>query len=121
MKARELLGSSTTPDGQLITLHSEGAGYFVRIGNEVLMSSRSHGSEQAMAVVGLEPALRSSRPRVLVGGLGMGFTLRAVLDVLPRRAEVVVSELFPCVVEWNHGPLAFLSADALSDPRVKLE
>jgi spermidine synthase len=121
MQARELLGSGTTPDGAVLTLHSEGGGFVVRIGNEVLMSSRSHGSEQAMAAASLEPALRSARPRVLVGGLGMGFTLRAVLDVLPRRSEVVVAELLPCVVEWNRGPLAPLSSNALADPRVVLE
>ena len=109
MRARELLGSDTTPAGVPITLHSEGAGYVVRIGNEVLMSSRSHGSEQAMAARSLEPALRSPRPRVLIGGLGMGFTLRATLDVLPRQSEVVVAEIFACVVEWNRGPLAPLA------------
>ncbi len=121
MKARELIDSGTTPDGNVLTLHREATGYVVRIGNEVLMSSRSHGSEQAMAVYGLEAALRSPRPRVLVGGLGMGFTLRAVLDVLPPRSEVVVAELFACVVDWCHGPLAALSHDALADRRVRLE
>ncbi len=121
MRARELLGSATTHDGRALTLHREADSYVVRIGNEVLMSSRSHGSEQAMAAASLEPALRAARPRVLVGGLGMGFTLRAVLDVLPRVAEVVVAELFECVVDWNRGPLAELSANALDDRRVRLE
>lgn len=121
MQARELLGTGTTPDGRSVTLHAEAGGFVVRIGNEVLMSSRSHGSEQAMAVASLEPALRSPRPRVLVGGLGMGFTLRATLDVLPPKAEVVVAELLDCVVEWNRGPLAALSSEALSDRRVRLE
>jgi spermidine synthase len=121
MRARELLGSDTTPSGQPITLHSEGAGFVVRVGHEVLMASRSHGSEQAMAAASLEPALRSARPRVLIGGLGMGYTLRATLDVLPRKSEVVVAEIFACVVDWNRGPLASLSSDALSDPRVRLE
>lgn len=109
------------PDGRPITLHLDGTGYVVRVGNEVLMSSRSHGSEQAMAAAGLEPALRATKPRVLIGGLGMGFTLRAVLDVLPPRSEVVVAELLDCVVEWNRGPLRNLSSDALSDRRVRLE
>ncbi|MFN2377763.1 MAG: spermidine synthase, partial [Candidatus Binatia bacterium] len=121
MKARELLGSDVTPEGAALTLHAEGGGYVVRIGNEVLMSSRSHGSEQAMAVASLGPALHAAKPRVLIGGLGMGFTLRAVLDVLPPRSEVVVAELFASVVEWNRGPLAALSADALSDRRVRVE
>lgn len=121
MRARELIGFGTTPDGMPITLHLEGAGYVVRVGNEVLMSSRSHGSEQAMAAASLEPALRSARPRVLIGGLGMGYTLRATLDVLPRKSEVVVAEIFACVAEWNRGPLASLSSEALADPRVRLE
>jgi spermidine synthase len=121
MRARELLGSGTTPDGIPITLHSEGAGYVVRLANEVLMSSRLHGSESAMAAASLEPALRSPRPRVLIGGLGMGYTLRATLDVLPRKSDVVVAELLPCVVDWNRGPLAALSSNALDDPRVHLE
>lgn len=109
------------PDGRPITLHLDGTGYVVRVGNEALMSSRSHGSEQAMAAASLEPALRATKPRVLVGGLGMGFTLRAVLDMLPPRSEVVVAELLDCVVEWNRGPLRELSANALEDRRVRLE
>jgi len=121
MRARELLGSSTTPDGRSVTLHAEGAGYVIRIGNQVLMTSRSRGSEQAMAAASLEPALHAARPRVLVGGLGMGFTLRAALDLLPPHAEVVLAEIFACVVEWNRGPLLSLSAAALSDARVRLE
>jgi len=121
VKARELLGSGVTPDGVALTLHHEAIGYVVRIGNEVLMASRVHGSEQAMAAHSIDGALRSAKPRVLIGGLGMGYTLRAVLDVMPAKAEVVVAELFDCVVEWNRGPLAALSHDALSDRRVKLE
>ncbi|HXC49761.1 MAG TPA: hypothetical protein VN634_02645 [Candidatus Limnocylindrales bacterium] len=109
------------PGGALLTLHEEGAGFVVRIGNEVLMSSRLHGSEQAMAARSLDAALRSRRPRVLIGGLGMGYTLRATLDILPANAEVVVAELFECVVEWNRGPLAALTNDALGDRRVRLE
>lgn len=121
MITRELLGTGTAPDGSTLTLHLEGVGHVVRIGNEVLMSSRSHGSEQAMAIHSVEAALRSPKPRVLVGGLGMGFTLRAVLDVLPPKSEVLVAELFPCVVDWCRGPLAELSHGALMDRRVKLE
>lgn len=121
MKARELLGTGYAPDGSELTLWMEGPGPVVRIGNEVLMSSRLHGSEQTMAARCVEDALRSPKPRVLVGGLGMGFTLRATLDVLPANAEVVVAELFPCVVDWCRGPLASLSDNALADPRVRVE
>lgn len=74
-----------------------------------------------MATLGCAEARRLTRPRVLVGGLGMGFTLRAVLDVLPAAAVVVVAELLPAVIEWNRGPLAALAEYPLRDPRVRME
>ncbi|HYB98715.1 MAG TPA: hypothetical protein VEC57_06220 [Candidatus Limnocylindrales bacterium] len=120
MRARELVSSSTTGDGRAVTLHREAGGYIVRVANEPLMGSRAHGSEQIMAERSLA-ALRATRPRVLVAGLGMGYTLRAALDVLPRQAEVVVVELLPCIVEWNRGVLAPLAARPLEDHRVRLE
>ncbi len=70
------------------------------------MSSRMHGSEEALATFGCRRARTLEQPCVLVGGLGMGFTLRATLDLLPKDATVVVAELVPAVVEWNRGPLA---------------
>src|SRR4051794_34628853 len=87
MQPRTLLGSYTGPDATVLTLHAEAGGFVVRVGNQVLMSSRMHGSEQAMAAASLEAAMRRDRPRVLIGGLGMGYGLRAALDVLPRNAE----------------------------------
>ncbi|HYC53673.1 MAG TPA: hypothetical protein VEL28_01870 [Candidatus Binatia bacterium] len=108
-----------TADGRAITLHREADGYMVRVGNEPLMGSRTHGSEAQMAELALRH-IESSSPRVLIGGLGMGFTLRAALDVLPSTAEVVVVELLPCIVEWNYGVLADLAKRPLQDVRVRL-
>ena len=85
------------------------------------MSSRAHGSEDALALLGCRRARALARPRVLVGGLGMGFTLRAALDVLPAEALVVVAELIPAVVDWNRGPLGAAADYPLKDPRVHVE
>ena len=90
-----------------------GDAYVIRIAGVPLMSSRVHGSEEAMAEVCAGLATRAGA-RVLVGGLGMGFTLRATLDVLGPDAEVVVCELLPILVEWNRGPLASLARWARS-------
>lgn len=85
------------------------------------MSSRVHASEDALGALGCERARTLTEPRVLVGGLGMGFTLRAALDVLAPDASVQVTELLPAVVEWNRGPLGELARRPLDDPRVRLE
>ena len=87
---------------------------------KILMSSRMHGSEEALATLACAHITTASAPRVLVGGLGLGFTLRATLDVLPPRASVVVAELVPGVVEWNRGPLGPLAGHPLDDPRVRV-
>jgi spermidine synthase len=86
-----------------------------------LMSSRMHGSEEALASLGCAHLRGHPGPVVLVGGLGMGFTLRATLDLLPRDAAVVVAELVPEVVDWNRGPLADLAGRPLEDPRVTVD
>jgi spermidine synthase len=83
------------------------------------MSSRMHGSEQALATIGCRHVPRT-RPRVLIGGMGMGFTLRATLDVLPADAAVVIAELVPAIVEWNRGPLGPLADHPLRDRRVRI-
>lgn len=93
--------------------------YTIRVDGLELMSSRAHGSEDALARLAMAE-VRAARPNVLVGGLGMGFTLRAVLDVLPAAGGVVVAEILPEVVRWNQGPLAELAGSPLEDPRVEL-
>ena len=94
--------------------------YVILVNGKTLMSSRTHGSEEALARLACERVGVSGRPRVLVGGLGMGFTLRATLDLLPPDAIVTVAELVPAVVEWNRGPLASLARQPLRDRRVRI-
>src|SRR5687767_15797541 len=95
--------------------------YVILANGKSLMSSLMHGSEEALATLAC-PRLRNvEAPSVLVGGLGMGFTLRATLDLLPPDATVVVAELVPAVVEWNRGPLGPLASHPLDDRRVAIE
>jgi len=95
--------------------------FLITIGPQVLMNSLANRSEVVLGQLGCGQLRESESPRVLVGGLGMGFTLRAVLDTLPATARVVVAELNPTVVEWCRGPLAALTANAVGDPRVTVE
>ena len=121
MKPWNVLGRTRTPDGTDLTLTHHTSEYMILANGQSLMSSRRHGSEEALAVLGCRRARTLSRPHVLVGGLGMGFTLRAALDQLPQAARVLVCELVPAVVEWNHGPLGPLAKHPLNDPRVHVE
>jgi spermidine synthase len=117
----ELLGRTATPDGDEMALMRQSGEYVILAGGRPLMSSRMHGSEEALADVACRQARAGHRPCVLVGGLGMGFTLRATLDVLPAAATVIVAELVAGVVEWNRGPLAALAGHPLADPRTQVE
>jgi spermidine synthase len=87
----------------------------------ILMSSRMHGSEESLATLACQRARTLERASVLIGGLGMGFTLRATLDLLSPDATVVVAELVPAVVEWNRGLLGPLAGHPLKDKRVRVE
>lgn len=93
--------------------------FLIMVAGRVLMTSAAHRSESALAEWLCEE-LTTGRPRVLIGGLGMGYTLRAALDALPRTASVRVAELEPAVVAWCRGPLAPLTARAIEDPRVEV-
>jgi spermidine synthase len=121
MKGWELLDAALAPDGTDLRLMRRDNEYVMLANGRPLMSSRLHGSEEALATLGCKETRRLTRPRVLVGGLGMGYTLRAVLDVLPPVADVTVAELVRAVVRWNHEPLASLAAYPLRDPRVRVE
>jgi spermidine synthase len=121
VKPWEVLGRTRTPDGSELTLTRHASEYVIQIDGQILMSSRMHGSEDALAVIGCQRARTLPRPRVLVGGLGMGFTLRAALDILPPTALVVVAELVPAVVEWNRAELGMLAGRPLDDGRVRVE
>lgn len=121
MKPLELLGETITPDGTDMKLVRRDTEYIILANGKSLMSSRMHGSEEALATFGCRRARTLEQPSVLVGGLGMGFTLRATLDLLPPDARVVVAELLPAVVEWNRGPLGPLAEHPLKDKRVRVE
>ena len=121
VKAWELVGQTCTPDGSDMQLTVRDKEYVIHVNGKTLMSSRTHGSEEALATAGCGRLRAQERPHVLVGGLGMGFTLRAALDLLPPGAVVTVAELVPAVVEWNRGPLAPLARHPLSDGRVRIE
>jgi spermidine synthase len=121
MKAWELLGEAESPDGASMRLTRHDREYVILVNGKTLMSSRMHGSEEALATLACRHLTGVERPRVLVGGLGMGFTLRATLDVLPEDAVVTVSELVPAVLEWNRGVLGALADFPLKDRRVRVE
>ncbi len=121
MKRWQLLGEAQTPNGETLALMRQDDEVVILAGGKPLMSSRMHGSEEELATLSCGHLARAEAPRVLVGGLGMGFTLRAVLDLLPSSAAVVVAELIPAVVEWNHGPLGPLAGHPLRDRRVRVE
>jgi spermidine synthase len=121
VKAWELLGRTRAPDGAELALTLRSGEYVILANSKSLMSSRMHGSEEALAALACARIRGRDEPRVLIGGLGMGFTLRATLDLLPPDGEVVVAELLPAVVEWNRGPLGPLAGHPLKDRRVRVE
>jgi spermidine synthase len=117
----ELLGETTTPDGSDLKLTRRTNEFIILANGKTLMSSRMHGSEEALATFACRRLHKVEQPSVLIGGLGMGFTLRAALDLVPGDAKVVVAELVPAVVEWNRGPLGPLAGHPLKDKRVRIE
>jgi spermidine synthase len=121
LNAFELLGRTPTPDGTDMTLVRRGRECVIFADGKTLMSSRMHGSEEALATLGCDRARKLEAPSVLVGGLGMGFSLRAALDLLPGDATVVVAELLPAIVEWNRTVLGPLAGHPLRDRRVSVE
>ncbi len=110
--------SVRTTDDHELTLYRHQSDFYIYLDGNELMSSRTHGSESALAEWACRN-LASARPRVLIGGLGLGFTVQAALEVLPATAEVVVAELFPAVVGWHRDHLASLGRP-LDDPRTSL-
>lgn len=116
----EHLETAVLPSGEALTLHRRADEYSMRVMSVELMNSRQHGSEERLASLAVARAGSLQAPRVLVGGLGMGFTLRAVLDLLDARAEVTVAELVADVVAWNHDYFGELAGEPLEDPRVRV-
>ena len=118
----ELVDTANTPNGgEVISLHRRGTEFSIRVGNEQLMDSFVHGSEDALAKLACAPIAKRPKARVLIGGLGLGYTVAAALKQLRANAEVVVSELIPAVVKWNRGPLAALAGRPLKDRRVTVK
>jgi spermidine synthase len=117
----KIIESVATDEGNLELRQRGERDFLIFIGNQVLMNSLANRSEVVLGQLGCGHLQGHAGPRVLVGGLGMGFTLRAVLDTLPATAEVVVAELNPVVHAWCRGPLAVLTNSAVSDPRVTVE
>ena len=113
-----LVDTADIPGGGRLQLFRHGQDYEILFGEEQLMGSWAYGSEQMLATLALERLDRAER--VLIGGLGMGFTLAAARQALPPDAAIVVAELVPKVVAWAHGPLAHLLGDSLRDPRVSV-
>jgi spermidine synthase len=110
-----------TPEGRLELRQRGEHDFLITVRGRVLMTSAAHRSEDDLARLACAAMVRRPRPRVLLGGLGMGYTLRAALDQLPPATEVTVVELNPVVVEWCRGPLAALTGDAVADRRVRVE
>lgn len=117
----QLLDRADVPGGRgELTLHSRGAELSIRIDGRELMNSRAYASEDALSVLGCARIDKRKRARVLIGGLGMGYSLRTALDALADDAEVVIAELVPAVVEWNRLHLGHLAGHPLRDHRVVL-
>jgi spermidine synthase len=115
-----VIDRALTPEGTPLELLRRGADFLIRAGGHELMSSRVHGSEKRLAELGVAQLRDRRAPRVLVGGLGCGYTLAAALAALGSQAEVVVAELSPAVVAWNRGVLGDLAARPLDDARVRV-
>ena len=115
-----LLDTAQVPGGGEIRLKQRGTEFAIMLGQNELMNSRLSGSEEALATIACGKIRDRKTPRILIGGLGMGFTLRAALAALGPDARIVVAELVPAVVAWAQGPMAELFGESLTDPRVSI-
>ena len=121
MIPRILLDSANIPGStEMLRLIQRGSEFSIMLGANGLMNSRLSGSEEALATLGCAKLASYKAPHVLIGGLGMGFTLRAALEILPDDAQVTVAELVPAVVAWAKGPMAALHGSSLDDNRTRI-
>ena len=118
MKIRELLATAQVPGGEELRLFRRDRDFMIVLDRNELMNSRMSGSEEALATLTCAKLKNVKNPRLLIGGYGMGFTLRAALAVLPAGASVVVSELVAEIIAWARGPMVELTAGCLDDRRV---
>lgn len=120
MKPRELIATAKTPGGAELRLIRHDGDHVIMVGANELMNSRLGGSEEALAVMTCERLRKGADPHLLIGGYGMGFTLRAALAALGAGARITVAELVPEIIDWARGPMTALTAGCLDDPRVRL-
>lgn len=120
MIPRELIGTAAVPGGDELRLFRRGADFMMVVDRNELMNTRMSGSEEALATLACARLAGVRAPRVLIGGYGMGFTLRAALSALKPDAAVTVAELVPEIIDWARGPMAELTGGCLDDPRVRL-
>lgn len=121
MLPRVLLDTAEIPGSkEHLRLIQRGAEFSIMLGGNELMNSRLSGSEEALATLACAKILPRPNPRILIGGLGMGFTLRAALAILPNNAEILVAELVPAVFDWAKGPMAELHGESLTDHRTQI-
>lgn len=119
MLTRELLGTAQVPGGAELRLYAHGRDFIIALDRNELMSTRMRHSEEALASMTLD-RLDSAEPRLLIGGYGMGFTLRAALALMGAHGRATVAELVPEIIEWARGPMAEVAEGCLDDPRVTL-
>ena len=120
MKPRELIGTARVPQGEELRLFRRGDDFMIVLDRNELMNSRMSGSEEALATMTVERLRGRPAPHLLIGGYGMGFTLRAALAALGKDARLTVAELVPEIVDWARGPMAPLTAGCLEDARLDL-
>ena len=124
MLERKLIDTAEVPGGATLELISHGRDHMITLDRNELMSTRMQYSEEQLAeltIDRLQADALGSGPNILIGGYGMGFTLRAALCRLPEDGTVIVAELVPKIIEWAKGPMAHHTGDCLADPRLTLE
>lgn len=120
MTPRELIDVAEVPGGDPLRLFRRGDDFMIVLDRNELMSSRMSGSEEALAEMTLARLDTPGSARLLIGGYGMGFTLRKALALMGPKGEAVVAELVPKIIEWARGPMAELAAGCLDDPRTRI-
>ncbi|MES2147918.1 MAG: spermidine synthase [Pseudomonadota bacterium] len=120
MIPRTLLATARIPGGSEMKLYRRGGDHMILVDRDELMSSRMSGSEEALALLTAQRLGARSAQHWLIGGYGMGFTLRAALAGLPLDGRVTVAELVPEIIDWANGPMAAMTGSSLDDPRVTI-
>jgi spermidine synthase len=117
----KVLDAAKVPGGkEVLTLKQRGTEFVIALGDNQLMSNRLSATEQALATMACDGFRAAKAPKILIGGLGMGFTLRAALKIMGPQARIAVAELVPEVVKWARGPMAEIFEGSLDDPRTKI-